>query len=110
MRIALSQFDPGTDPAANADHLVGEAARAAAAGAQLLLAPEGSLVSFLQDPTAPGRAAQELDGPFVSALAAASAEHGIAIGQGAQHVGGALRRPGGRGLPEGASVRRVFLR
>ena len=82
MRIALSQFDPGTDPAANAAHLVAEAARAAAAGAQLLLAPEGSLVSFLQDPSAPGRAAQELDGPFVSALATASAEHGIAIAAG----------------------------
>lgn len=82
MRIALSQFDPGTDPAANAAHLVGEAARAAGAGAQLLLAPEGSLVSFLQDPTAPGRAAQQLDGPFVATLAAASAEHGIAIAAG----------------------------
>ncbi len=82
MRIALSQFDPGTDPAANADHLVTEAARAAAGGAQLLLAPEGSLVAFLQDPTAPVRAAQPLDGPFVSTLAAASAEYGIAIAAG----------------------------
>lgn len=82
MRIALSQFDPGTDPAANAAHLVAEAARAAAGGAQLLLAPEGSLVSFLQDPAAPVRTAQPLDGPFVSALAAASAEHGITIAAG----------------------------
>ena len=82
MRIAVSQFDPGTDPAANAAHLVAEAARAAADGAALLLAPEGSLVSFLQDPTAPVRAAQPLDGPFVAALAAASAEHGIAIAVG----------------------------
>ena len=49
MRIAVSQFDPGSDPAANAGHLVAQAARAAADGAQLLLAPEGSLVSFLQD-------------------------------------------------------------
>lgn len=82
MRIALSQFDPGTDPAANAAHLVAEAARAASGGAQLLLAPEGSLVSFLQDPTAPVRAAQPLDGPFVSTLAAASAEYGITIAAG----------------------------
>jgi predicted amidohydrolase len=82
MRIALSQFDPGTDPAANAAHLVADAARAAADGADLLLAPEGSLVSFLQDPTAPARAAQRLDGPFVSTLAAASAEFDIAIAAG----------------------------
>jgi predicted amidohydrolase len=82
MRIALSQFEPGTDPGVNAAHLVAEAARAAADGARLLLAPEGSLVSFLQDPTAPARAAQPLDGPFVSALAAASAEHGITIAAG----------------------------
>ena len=82
MRVALSQFDPGTDPAANAAHLVAEAARAAAGGAQLLLAPEGSLVSFLQDPAAPVRAAQPLDGPFVADLAAASAQYGIAIAAG----------------------------
>ncbi|MET3807468.1 putative amidohydrolase [Nakamurella sp. UYEF19] len=82
MRIAVSQFDPGTDPAANADHLVKSAARAAGDGASLLLAPEGSLVSFLQDPTAPVRAAQPLDGPFVSALAAASERHGITISAG----------------------------
>lgn len=82
MRIALSQFDPGTDPAANAAHLVAEAARAAADGVRLLVAPEGSLVSFLQDPAAPVRAAQPLDGPFLSALAAASAEHGITIAAG----------------------------
>ena len=82
MRVALSQFDPGTDPAANAAHLVAQAARAAQDGAKLLLAPEGSLVSFLQDQSAPARAAQPLDGPFVSALAAASAEYGITIAAG----------------------------
>src|SRR6478609_8432128 len=82
MRIAVSQFEPGTDPAANADYLVRAAARAAADGAALLLAPEGSIVSFLTDPDAPRRAAQPLDGPFVSALAAASLEHGITIAAG----------------------------
>ncbi len=82
MRIAVSQFDPGTDPAANAEHLVTQAARAAGDGAALLLAPEGSIVSFLQDPAAPVRAAQELDGPFVSALADASREHGLTIAAG----------------------------
>lgn len=82
MRIAVSQFEPGPDPGANGDYLVSVAARAAADGASLLLAPEGSIVGFLTDPDAPRRAAQPLDGPFVSALAAASLEYGITIAAG----------------------------
>lgn len=82
MRIAVCQFDPVTDTDVNIKHLVGAAARAAADGASLLLAPEGSIVAFLQDPTAPRRAAQELTGPFASALAAASEAYGITIAAG----------------------------
>ncbi len=82
MRIAVSQFDPGPDPAGNAEFLVTQAARAAGDGAALLLAPEGSLVAFLQDPSAPVRAAQPLDGAFVRALADASIEYGITIAAG----------------------------
>ncbi len=82
MRIAVHQFEPGTDPDANAAAVVAAAARAATDGASLLLAPEGSIVSFLTDPQAPRRAAQPLDGPFVSALAAASLEYGITIAAG----------------------------
>ena len=82
MRIAVSQFSPGDDPATNAADLVAQVKQAAADGASLLLAPEGSIVSFLTDPDAPGRAAQPLDGPFVSALAAASKEHGITVAVG----------------------------
>ncbi|GGL96803.1 carbon-nitrogen hydrolase family protein [Nakamurella endophytica] len=82
MRIAVTQFDPRPDPAANAGHIASAAARAASDGADLLLAPEGSLVSFLTDPSAPGRAAQPLDGPFVGALAEASRRHGLAIAAG----------------------------
>jgi predicted amidohydrolase len=82
VRIAVSQFSPGTDPAANADHLSAQAGKAAADRASLLLAPEGSLVSFLTDPQAPRRAAQPLDGPFVRTLADASIRHGIAIAAG----------------------------
>jgi len=82
MRIAVSQFEPGTDPAANAEHLVAAAARAAGDGASLLLGPEGSIVSFLSDPTAARRAAQPLDGPFVAALLAASARYRITLATG----------------------------
>jgi len=82
MRIAVSQFDPGTDPAANAEHLIAAAARASGDGVSLLLGPEGSIVSFLSDPTAARRAAQPLDGPFVAALLDASARYRIAIATG----------------------------
>lgn len=82
MRIAVSQFTPGDDPAANGRALVDTAERAAGDGAALLLAPEGSIVSFLTDPTAPGRAAQPLDGPFVTALLKASVTHDITIAAG----------------------------
>lgn len=82
MRIAVSQFSPGDDPAENAKVLVAATERAAASGASLLLAPEGSIVDFLTDPAAPQRAAQPLDGPFVSAVAAASREHRITVAVG----------------------------
>ncbi len=82
MRIAVTQFQPSPDPAENAAHLVATAERAAADGASLLLGPEGSLVDFLTDPTAPGREAQPLDGPFATALAAASQQHRIVIATG----------------------------
>jgi predicted amidohydrolase len=82
MRIGLTQFTPGDDPSVNAKELVVRAERAAGNGASLLLAPEGSLVSFLTDPSAPKRAAQGVDGPFVSALAQASDKHGITIAAG----------------------------
>jgi predicted amidohydrolase len=82
MRIAVSQFSPGDDPAHNAAALVSQIERAAADGASLLLAPEGSIVSFLTDPGAPVRAAQALDGPFIAALASASRTYGIAVAVG----------------------------
>jgi len=82
MRVAVSQFSPGDSPAANAALLVAAASRAAAAGAALLLAPEGSIVAFLQNSSAAGRAAQPLDGPFVTALLQASDTHGITIAAG----------------------------
>jgi predicted amidohydrolase len=82
LRIALAQFDPVDEPAANADKIVELAASAAADGARMLLAPEGALVRYLDRPSAPARAAEPLDGPFVSALRAASAELGITIAAG----------------------------
>ena len=82
MRIALTQFDPVPETAVNAAHIGAVADRAAADGAALLLAPEGSIVGFLTDPPAAARAAEPLDGPFVAALAAASARAGICVAAG----------------------------
>lgn len=82
MRIAVAQFQPDPDPAVNADRLGEFAATAAGRGADLLLAPEGSLVDFLSDPTATKRAAQPVDGPFATALVEASEQHGITVAAG----------------------------
>ena len=82
MRIAVLQFDPDPDPEANAALLTETAARAAEDQVDLLLAPEGSIVSYLTDSAAVRRAAQPLDGPFATAVLAASAQYGLTIAAG----------------------------
>lgn len=82
MRIALAQFAPVDDPAANSATLIELAERAADGGARLLLAPEGSITDFLSDPSATRRHAQPVTGPFVTDLVGASARLGIAIAAG----------------------------
>lgn len=82
MRAALTQFDPSPDPAENARRLTQVAERAAADGAGLLLAPEGSLVSFLTDPSAAVRMAEPAGGPFGAALVEASERFGLTIAAG----------------------------
>jgi len=82
MLIALAQFTPSEDAAGNAVTLAGLAGRAADAGARLMLAPEGSITDFLTDPSAASRAAEPLDGAFVTALLQVSAQHDIAVAAG----------------------------
>ncbi|WP_164479272.1 carbon-nitrogen hydrolase family protein [Nakamurella antarctica] len=82
LKIAVAQFEPDADPSTNLHTLIGMAKDAAGQGAQLLLAPEGSLVRFLDDPSAPTRCAEPLDGPFVAGLRRASADHDITIAAG----------------------------
>ncbi|WP_029136707.1 carbon-nitrogen hydrolase family protein [Nakamurella lactea] len=79
MRIAIAQFEPTDDPAANGATLAELAQRAADGGARLMLAPEGSITDFLTDPAATVRNAQPLDGPFVTSLVEASGRLGIAV-------------------------------
>jgi predicted amidohydrolase len=82
LRIAVGQFDPDQDHRRNAAQVSDFAARAVAGGARLLLLPEGSLVRFLDDPGAPQREAQSVDGPFGSAVVAASDRFGLGIAVG----------------------------
>jgi deaminated glutathione amidase len=79
LRVGFGQFEPGPDPAANLDRIGDLADQAASAGVRLLVLPEGSLVNFIQDPEAPSRCAEPLDGPFVTGLQAHSARTGLAI-------------------------------
>lgn len=82
MRIAVLQFDPDPDPAVNAGLLAETAARAAEDQVDLLLTPEGSLVSYLTDSAAVQREAQPLDGPFARAVLDASAKYSLTIAAG----------------------------
>lgn len=82
MRIAIAQFAPTAEPAANGATLTDLAGRAADGGARLMLAPEGSITDFLTDPAATTRDAQPMDGPFVTGLLDASSRHNIAIAAG----------------------------
>ncbi len=82
MRVAVAQFAPDSDPEVNSRRMTEFAARAAAAGADLLLLPEGSLVRFVDDPPAATRAAQPVDGGFGAALVAASATYSLVIAAG----------------------------
>ena len=76
MRIALAQIRSGVDPQANLDLVVEATARAAAAGADLVLFPEATMCRF-GIPLAP--IAQPLDGPWADAVRAVAAEHGIVV-------------------------------
>lgn len=82
LRIGLAQFCPGGDPTENLALIAGFAAEAEQGGAQLLLCPEGSIVRFLDDVDAPVRAAEPLDGPFVTGLAELSEKHRLTIAAG----------------------------
>lgn len=77
MRIALAQLVVGTDRAANRDAARAAVAGGAEAGAGLVVLPE---YASAFDPAGVGaELAEPLDGPFVSELRAAAAEHAVAV-------------------------------
>ena len=75
--LAVAQFAPTADTAANLESMTGLVAEAARRGARLVLFPEYS--SYFVDPLDASLVAhaEDLDGPFVAALVALAAEHGI---------------------------------
>jgi predicted amidohydrolase len=75
MRIALCQIPVSPDPAVNLSRVKSALSEAAAGRADLAVFPEATMVRFGSDLAA---AAEPLDGPFCSELAAACAAAGVA--------------------------------
>lgn len=72
MKVALGQFAVSREWQENADTCLRLMSEAHAGGADLLVLPEGILARDIADPNLVLKAAQELDGPFVTQLLAAS--------------------------------------
>ncbi|MCY7289024.1 MAG: carbon-nitrogen hydrolase family protein [Cryobacterium sp.] len=77
--VAVAQFAPGREPAVNLAVMRALAATAVARGARLIVFPEYS--AFFEPVMGPSfvAAAEPLDGPFVTALAALAADRGVHI-------------------------------
>ncbi len=73
LKIALGQFAVAADWQSNLDTCSALIAEAGAAGAELLLLPEGILARDVADPDIVRKTAQPLDGPFMSGLRQAGA-------------------------------------
>jgi predicted amidohydrolase len=76
MRVALCQLPVASQPAANLHRMELALASASEQGSDLAIFPEGSLVRFSADLRA---AAEPLDGPFCTGLAAAASKVGVAV-------------------------------
>lgn len=85
MRIAIAQFAVDREPDHNIETIRTYAMQASANGARVLLLPEGIIARDATDPYYPAHHAQPIDGPFVAALRAISAQTGIAL-MGTVHV------------------------
>lgn len=79
LTLAVAQFSPVADRAANLDRIAEMTMDAAAQGARVVVFPEYS--SYFIDPFDASLAAnaEPLDGPFVVALTALAARHGIIV-------------------------------
>lgn len=76
MKIALAQLVSGADPSANLDQVAELTARAAGAGADLVLFPEATMRAFGRSLT---DIAEPLDGPWATRLRAVAADRGLVV-------------------------------
>ena len=76
MRIALAQILSGTDPAANLRLVADYTARAADAGAALVVFPEATMCRF---GVPLGPVAEPVDGPWAESVRAVAARAGVAV-------------------------------
>lgn len=74
--LAAAQIQATADPTENLDQLRRATARAASAGAQVVVFPEATMARF-GSPL--GTLAEPLDGPFAAGVRAAASEHGVLI-------------------------------
>lgn len=77
--VAVHQFAPTEDKAANLRALTAGVAEAAASGAELVVCPENAMFSPPDSRTDLAPIAEPLDGPFVTALRDAALRHGVAV-------------------------------
>ena len=92
MRVALAQLISSADPAANLRTVGDQVARAAEAGADLVIFPEATMCAF---GNRLDTIAEPVDGPWVSGLSAVAGEHGVAVVAGMFSPSGAFG-PNGR--------------
>jgi predicted amidohydrolase len=79
MRVGVIQLGAGLDKAENLSRLLADVERAAASGANLVIAPEAAMHDFGPTDLWLGPVAEPLDGPFVTALADAAARLTVTI-------------------------------
>lgn len=79
MKIALGQFAVRPDWQDNAAICLDLIARADAGGARLLVLPEGILARDIADPDLVRRAAQPLDGPFMTRMLEATRDRALTL-------------------------------
>ena len=105
MRIALAQLPVSADPAVNLERVRAALEQAAAGGAALAVFPEATMARFGADLRA---AAEPLDGPFCSAVAAACAASGVAavVGVFEPAAGGRVYNTAAVFGPDGARLAR----
>ena len=79
MRVAVVQFAATTDTVANIEVLAPLVREAGRQGAELIVAPEGSMHDFGSPEISLGRAAQPVDGPFGATMAELARETGALV-------------------------------